>query len=181
MIRDRDRSPELESFLERPLFASLATASEDGPRSSPVWFLWADALWIISNDRTDSFPERIRKDPRCAVSIVDYNAGTGLVEHVGMRGRASVRPFEAERARTLLRRYLGQNEALWDTRFRNTLIDPENVLIAFTPETVVVRDVSYTIGSDADGSGAELTTLSVQPPTKRLKNLKAPRRRVANA
>ena len=145
IVRDRDRSPELGSFLERPLFAHLATASEDGPRSSPVWFSWTDALWIIGNDRTDTFPERIRKDARCAVSIVNYDARTGLVEHVGMRGQATVKPFEAERARKLLRRYLGNDETLWDKRFRTTLTDPENVLIAFTPETVVVQDVSYKV------------------------------------
>ncbi len=109
-----------------------------------------DALWVIGNDRTDTFPERIRNDPRCAVSIVDFNAETGGVEHVGMRGRASVRPFEAERARTLLRRYLGQDETLWDARFRNTLTDSGNVLIAFTPETAVVRDVSYAVVADAE-------------------------------
>lgn len=150
IIRDRDRSPELGSFLERPLFAHLATASEDGPRSSPVWFLWADALWVIGNDRTDTFPERIRKDSRCAVSIVDFDAETGSVEHVGMRGRATVRPFEAERARTLLRRYLGDDETRWDGRFRATLTDPENVFVTFVPETVVVRDVSYSVVGSAE-------------------------------
>jgi hypothetical protein len=38
---------------------------------------------------------------------------------------------------------LGPNEDQWDERFRATLADPENVLVRFTPDTVVTRDVSY--------------------------------------
>ena len=60
-----------------------------------------------------------------------------------MRGRASVEPFEPERARRLLQRYLGQRRDAWDRRFRDTLEDPDNVLIRFSPETVVARDQSY--------------------------------------
>ena len=33
---------ELEEFLARPLFCHLGTASEEGPRVSPLWFLWED-------------------------------------------------------------------------------------------------------------------------------------------
>ena len=39
----------LEDFLARPLFCHLGTLSEDGPRVSPLWFLWEDgAIWIIA-------------------------------------------------------------------------------------------------------------------------------------
>ena len=67
----------------------------------------------------------------------------GLVQHVGLRGHATIGPFDPDRARRLLSRYLGPNEDQWDERFRATLADPENVLVRFTPETVVKRDVSY--------------------------------------
>ena len=30
----------LDQILSRPLFAHLATDSDQGPRESPVWFLW---------------------------------------------------------------------------------------------------------------------------------------------
>lgn len=42
----RDASPPsapeelLDDLLQRPLFAHLSTVHEDGPRESPVWFLW---------------------------------------------------------------------------------------------------------------------------------------------
>lgn len=148
VIRDRERTVDLSAFLIRPLFAHLATASEDGPRESPVWFLWEDeALWMIGDKQTDTFPKRIQAEPRCAVGIVDFDVLTGRVEHIGMRGRAKVVPFDAGldagRARRLLSRYLGKDERLWDERFRQALENSDTLLVRFTPETVVVRDVSF--------------------------------------
>jgi hypothetical protein len=146
VIRDASRTVELDKFLSRPLFAHLATASEFGPRESPVWFLWEDgAIWIIGNRRTDTFPKRIDREPQCAVGIVDFDRRHGVVQHVGMRGQATVEPFDQARAKRLLRRYLGENEAEWDAaRFLDFMDDSENVLVRFVPETVVVRDQSYT-------------------------------------
>ena len=44
---------DLDEFLSRPLFAHLATASEQGPRESPVWFHWdGHYLWIIGSSNT---------------------------------------------------------------------------------------------------------------------------------
>lgn len=155
IIRDRQRSVDLDTFLARPLFAHLATASPWGPRESPVWFLWEEnAIWIIGSRRNDSFPARIERDGRCAVGIVDFDPARGLVQHVGFRGRAELIPFDAGRARRLLRRYLGVMEDHWDPRFRATLIDPwmeDNVLVRFDPETAVARDVSYVPAPTAAG------------------------------
>jgi hypothetical protein len=144
IIRDRPNSVDVDEFLARPLFAHLATASDQGPRVSPVWFLWEDrAVWIIGSRADDSFPQRIERDGRCSVSVVDFDETAGIVQHVGLRGEATVKPFERERARRLLVRYLGGDEARWDERFRATLGDSENVLVCFRPETAVARDVSY--------------------------------------
>jgi nitroimidazol reductase NimA-like FMN-containing flavoprotein (pyridoxamine 5'-phosphate oxidase superfamily) len=144
VIRDRPRSVDLDEFLSQPLFAHLATASDDGPRESPVWFLWEEgALWILGSRRTDSFPARIEGEPRCAVGVVDFDVTTGLVQHVGFRGRATVEELDRERAKRLLARYLGTDEAWWDPRFRETLGDPDTVFVRFGPDTAVTRDVSY--------------------------------------
>jgi nitroimidazol reductase NimA-like FMN-containing flavoprotein (pyridoxamine 5'-phosphate oxidase superfamily) len=149
VIRDRPRSVDLDEFLARPLFGCLATASEDGPRASPVWFLWEEgAFWVIANGRTDSFPGRIEREPRCALAIVDFGVETGLVHHVGLRGQASVERFDAERARRLLARYLGPDVDAWEPRFRDTLHDQDNVLVRFEPDTVVARDQSYSLTPD---------------------------------
>ncbi|HYY57975.1 MAG TPA: pyridoxamine 5'-phosphate oxidase family protein [Pyrinomonadaceae bacterium] len=142
---DDERSLALmRELLARPLFAHLATTSELGPRESPVWFLWeTGALWIIGNYRTDSFPSRIERDERCAVGIVDFDPRTGLVQHLGFRGRARLEPIDRQRMKRLLSRYLGEELSEWDRRFVQILDDADFVFVRFEPETVVVRDQSY--------------------------------------
>jgi len=134
---------ELDEFLSRPLYAHLAHNSEQGPRESPVWFHWdGQAVWIIGGT---SFPANLRRDPRCALGIVDWDPATGRSHHVGMRGTAEVLPFDWEMARTIFRRYFGPDEADWDPRFDYSKggEDAALTLVRFTPTTVVVRDQSY--------------------------------------
>lgn len=137
---------DLDAFLARPLFAHLATVSDEGPRDSPVWFLWEEGvIWILAVPAENTFHERIRRDPRCAVGIVDFDRETGRVHHVGFRGRATLAPWDPARARRLLARYLGGDENRWDReRFVEDLDDPGTQLfVRFEPETAVVRDQSY--------------------------------------
>jgi Pyridoxamine 5'-phosphate oxidase len=136
----------LDDLLSRPLFAHLATNSQAGPRESPVWFLWEDeAIWIIGNYKSDTFPKRVEEEPRCALGIVDFNPATGLVQHVGFRGRARLQPHDAARLQRLLSRYLGAPLEDWDERFVKILGDTDYVFVRFEPETAVVRDQSYRI------------------------------------
>ncbi|RKD98116.1 pyridoxamine 5'-phosphate oxidase family protein [Halopiger aswanensis] len=133
---------DLESVLERPLFCYLAQAVDAGPRLSPLWFLWEDgACWIIA--RTDrSYLERADRQPEAAVAIVDFDRRTGRVEHVGMRGRAAVEPYDPDRAQRLLTKYLGNEVEDWPDGFVDLRPDDYR-LIRFDPETVVARDQSY--------------------------------------
>ena len=136
----------LDQVLSRPLIAHLATDSEHGPRESPVWFLWEEkTIWIIGNHRTDSFPRRLEREPRCAIGIVDFDINSGFVQHVGFRGRARIEPHDEERMKRLLRRYLGEHEQGWDPRFVAVIGDRDYVLVRFEPATAVVRDQSYEI------------------------------------
>jgi hypothetical protein len=134
---------DLDEFLSRPLYAHLAHTSEQGPRESPVWFLWdGKAIWIIGGT---SFPANLKRDPRCALGIVDWDPATGLSHHVGMRGRAEVLPFDQAMCKAIFRRYFGPDEAEWDPRFdySSTGEEANLTMVRFTPETVVVRDQSY--------------------------------------
>lgn len=132
----------LDEFLERPLFSFLGTASREGyPRVSPLWYLWEnERIWIIG-DTEKSYVKRIEHTPQTAIAIVDFDVHRGLVHHVGMRGRAEIAPFEQGRVYSLLRRYLGDTEREWDSRFGD--LDPERwSFVRFEPETVVARDQS---------------------------------------
>lgn len=143
MIVERSGEPfDLDTFLARPLLAHLATVSADGPRESPVWFLWEDgAVWLIGSSE-DSFPRRIGDDPRCAIGFVDFHLERGLLLHVGMRGTATVEKRDEARLGRLLRRYLG-GEKDWNPEFVQSVIDKLDLMVHFTPRSVVIRDQSY--------------------------------------
>lgn len=141
----------IEAVLDRPLFCFLAQRSGDGPRVSPLWFLReAGAVWMIAQHRGRSYPDRVRRDPHSALAVVDFDPGTGRVEHVGMRGRATLEPYDADRAGRLLERYLGADRGAWPDRFRD-LEAADYGFVRFEPETVVARDLSYPAPGGVDG------------------------------
>jgi hypothetical protein len=133
---------DLDEFLSRPLYAHLAHSSADGPRESPVWFHWdGAALWIIGGT---TFPQNLKRDPRCAVGIVDWDPASGRSQHVGLRGTAEALPFDPAMARTIFRKYFGPDEEDWDRRFDDVFTgEPGLELVRITPETVVLREQSY--------------------------------------
>lgn len=123
--------------------AYIATGSPEGPRCSPVWFLWEDsAIWLIGSEE-DSFPKRLRAEPRCAVSIVDFDVASGILRHIGVRGHADVCHIDPARLRRLLMRYLGANSDDWNSWFKANVVDPLDLMIKITPESTIVRDMSY--------------------------------------
>jgi len=146
IIRDRDGSFDLDEFLTQPLFAHLATQSPDGARDSPCWFLWEnDSLWVIGEKGRNTYLDRIQLDPRVAVGVVDFDVHTGRVRHVGIRGTARIEAWDTGRARRLLSRYLGEDTSKWDAdRFLSNLQSRSDlVFVRVDPETIVVRDQSY--------------------------------------
>jgi hypothetical protein len=147
---------DLEEFLSRPLYAHLAHSSEHGPRESPVWFHWdGRAFWVIGGT---SFPGNLKRDPRCALGIVDWDPALGRSQHVGVRGRAEVLAFDVAMARTIFRRYFGPQEDDWDGRFADVFTgEPGLEMVRILPETVVVRDQSYkpTAWARRQGRGVE--------------------------
>ena len=138
-----DRDFDIDEFLTQPLMAHLATMSQYGARESPLWFLWENAsLWLVGNSR-DGFPRRLRQDPRCAIGIVEFDLGSGVLRHVGIRGIAEILPLEKERLRRLLNRYLGDDETRWDSMFQQNVIDKLDLMVRVIPEAIVARDQSY--------------------------------------
>ena len=61
-----------------------------------------------------------------------------------MRGSATVEAWDKDRAKPILRRYLGPKEEHWDQkRFVQSLEDPANLLVRFALKSAVTRDESY--------------------------------------
>tara|TARA_R110000868_G_scaffold385783_6_gene653803 strand:+ start:974 stop:1396 length:423 start_codon:yes stop_codon:yes gene_type:complete len=133
---------DISDVLTKPLFAHLATTSPDGPRESPIWFLWEDnALWFVSTTAS-SFPKRIQNDSRCAVGIIDFDANARHLLHVGFRGNATLAELDNDRLERLLHRYIG-TPTEWDNDFKKNIIDNLDLMIKFTPTSIVARDQSY--------------------------------------
>ncbi|MBP0483694.1 pyridoxamine 5'-phosphate oxidase family protein [Sagittula salina] len=132
--------------LDLPLMAFLGTTEADGaPRTAPVWYLWEDgALWMPGSAGGSSVL-RIGRDPRVSVEIVDYDNAGGILKHLGLRGRASVGPMQADRFRRLLARYLGPEDD-WNPWFIGEIAridDPDGRLIRLEPDSLFTNNVSY--------------------------------------
>lgn len=133
----------LDEFLDRPLFCFFAQESDTGPRVSPLWFLWeGGAIWNVTQLSDRSYPERVTQYPQTALAIVDFEPTTGRVEHVGMRGKATLEPYDEARAKRLFQNYLGDRKNDWPAEFLELDADDYR-LIRVEPETVVARDQSY--------------------------------------
>ncbi|MFB6207641.1 MAG: pyridoxamine 5'-phosphate oxidase family protein [Haloglomus sp.] len=147
-------SVDIDAFLSRPLCCFLAQRGDRGARVSPLWYLWepnTEVCWIIAQFRDRSYPERVERHPESAVAVVDFAPREGRLEHVGLRGTASLAPWDDARADRLLRRYLGDERSAWDEAFRG--LDGEDYgFIRMDPDTAVARGYSYAtrLGGDED-------------------------------
>jgi nitroimidazol reductase NimA-like FMN-containing flavoprotein (pyridoxamine 5'-phosphate oxidase superfamily) len=135
---------DLDAFLAQPHTARVAT---NGPSIRPTWYLWEDqAFWILSGPWANLL-KRVRVDPALAITIDVCDIGTGVVKQVIARGTAEVLPFDIERGRRKLTRYLGSDETAWDTRFRAYLHDDPGdrgtVWLRVRPHVLTAKDLSY--------------------------------------
>ena len=142
-----DPSVDLEAFLSRPLVARVAAA---GPTVRPVWFLWEhEALWWLTGGWS-ALGTILSRDPECAVVVDTCDLRSGEVLQVVARGTAEVMPFDQDRARRKLSRYLGPDEASWDRSFlEGTFEDPSARFVRFAPRWVRGRDLSFRASQSA--------------------------------
>jgi PPOX class probable F420-dependent enzyme len=78
-------SPEAKELIDRPNFAHLATLMPDGtPQSTPVWLARQGEHLVICTSDASLKARNIRRDPRLALSIVDFD---NPYEEVQIRGR----------------------------------------------------------------------------------------------
>ena len=134
---------DINIVLKKPLIASLASSSKDGPRSSPLWFLFEnDKIWLFGTDK-DSFVKRLMIEPSCALSIVDFNLDKGIMQHVGIRGLAKINDVDQAKLNNFVGKYLGDNPQNWNHWFTNNIVNHINIMIEVTPESIVAKDVSF--------------------------------------
>lgn len=78
-------SPEIKQFVDRANFAHLATLMPDGsPQSVPVWIGREGERLVVCTGENSLKARNTRKDPRVALSVVDFQ---NPYEEVQIRGR----------------------------------------------------------------------------------------------
>ena len=77
-------TPEARSLLSRPNFAHLSTLMPDGtPQSTPVWIGLEGDRILIGTGESSRKARNTRRDPRVALSMVDFH---DPYEEVQIRG-----------------------------------------------------------------------------------------------
>src|SRR5260370_16635658 len=67
-------SPEAKKLIDRPNFAHLATLMPDGtPQSTPVWLGREGEHLVICTSDGSLKARNTRRDPRLALSLVDFD------------------------------------------------------------------------------------------------------------
>lgn len=135
---------DVDNFLARPLVARLATA---GPRVRPIWFLWEDrAFWWLTGSWS-RLADQLAEDASVALVVDTCDLATGRVRQVTATGTATIEPFDPDRARRKLVRYLGADEDRWDPRFQIDdvgLADGDWIAFAcLRPDRLSARDLSF--------------------------------------
>ena len=87
-------SPEVKNLIDRPNFAHLATLMPDGsPQSVPVWIGREGEHIVICTGEGSLKAKNTRRDPRVALSIVEF---TNPYEEVQIRGRVIERRADSD-------------------------------------------------------------------------------------
>jgi len=87
-------SPEAKKLIDRPNFAHLATLMPDGtPQSTPVWLGREGEHLVICTSDGSLKARNTRRDPRLALSVVDFD---NPYEEVQIRGRVIERRPDPE-------------------------------------------------------------------------------------
>ena len=87
-------SSEIKQLIDRPNFAHLATLMPDGsPQAVPVWIGREDEHIVVCTGENSLKGKNTRRDPRVALSIVDFK---NPYEEVQIRGRVVERRPDPE-------------------------------------------------------------------------------------
>jgi PPOX class probable F420-dependent enzyme len=87
-------SPDAKKLIDRPNFAHLATLMPDGsPNATPVWVGREDDQIVICTGEASLKAKNTKRDPRVAISIVDFG---NPYEEVQIRGRVVERRPDPE-------------------------------------------------------------------------------------
>lgn len=133
---------EIDEFLSGVLLARLATAKDNRPQVTPVWYEWdGEYLWVTM-DRGSRKYRNLRANPYCAVTI-DETLGGLRFKAVIMEGPVELitepKEWVLEKVKHIYTRYLGKEGILADTP-QAMLRDGDHVVARIKPERIISWD-----------------------------------------
>jgi nitroimidazol reductase NimA-like FMN-containing flavoprotein (pyridoxamine 5'-phosphate oxidase superfamily) len=136
---------DVDAFLERPLTARLASVGPHGPAVRAIWYLWEHGSFWWLTGPWSALAAQLDKDPRVALIVDVCDLAGGDVKQVLARGRAALHPYDANRARRKLARYLGDDQSTWDRSRFNPEEPPRpgTQFVELQPERLTAKDLSY--------------------------------------
>ena len=120
-------SPEVKQLIDRPNFVHLATLMPDGsPHAAPVWMGREGEHIIICTSKGSVKGKNTKRDPRVALSIVDFD---NPYEEVQIRGHVIERRPDPDYKTldAISQRYLGRPFPMRGGQQVALIIEPEKV------------------------------------------------------
>ena len=132
---------DIDAFLAEPLTARLAT---NGPTIRPVWYQWDDGVFWLMTGPWTKLAERLESDPEIALVVDVCELDTGRILQVVALGAAELLPWDYDRGRQLLARYLGPDERSWPETYREYMaVPPMEGLILMRLDPRALRALDY--------------------------------------
>jgi hypothetical protein len=137
---------DVDAFLAEPQQVYVAT---NGPTVRPLWYQWEDGCFWMINGPWAKLYARLQKDPKVALMVDVYERDQGRVLQVMASGTVEFTPYDIPRARRMLHRYLGPDEASWSSApddYRGYLRDagpPGAVWLKVKPASMKLFNFSY--------------------------------------
>lgn len=136
---EKEKKRFIDTFLQAPLLARLATADGSGqPHVIPVWFGWdGESIWVSSYSNTRKVSD-LEANPKIAITI-DVAGDEGETKAVIFEGQAELVKGPADFLHSqflwIYTRYLGEEGVLAKSP-QEWIADPHNLLIKLTPQKV---------------------------------------------
>lgn len=121
----------VRELLEQPNFVAVATNTTEGsPDVKVVWADVEDDLVVLNSAEGRKWPERLRRDPRVTVTVINHE---NPYEYALIKGRLAEDTHDGadENIDQLAKKYLGKDEYPW--------LQPgeQRVIFKIAPEHVV--------------------------------------------
>ena len=132
--------PKAKGLFQKKNLIFIATINPDGsPQLTPVWGNYSDEHILINTAEGRIKHKNVQKDPRVAVSVVDYNNPLNMTT---IRGKVIqiIPDYDYSHANELTKQYMGINEYPYKKENEKRIIfkiRPEKIFVMPAPNSFV--------------------------------------------